>query len=155
MNLEILRSFLSCWGSIRFEIKEKTECYISVFPVKPKPGQFIKMVTAPVFEDKNTFIIQEFSFGNDFPYNRFIGTVKRRISKNQVECPGTSPDPLMHIGSNLLRSRQGMFVAALTGLIAGCAAHRGADVTFPAPRGPGFVVRYRIDRVGGIGPWAS
>ena len=29
----------------------------------------------------------------------------------------------MHIGSNLLRSRQGMFVAALTSLIAGCAAH--------------------------------
>ena len=29
----------------------------------------------------------------------------------------------MHIGSNLLRSRQGMFVAALTGLIAGCVTH--------------------------------
>jgi PPOX class probable F420-dependent enzyme len=31
----------------------------------------------------------------------------------------------------------------------------GPGVTFPAPRGPGFVVRYTIDRVGGIGPWAS
>jgi PPOX class probable F420-dependent enzyme len=31
----------------------------------------------------------------------------------------------------------------------------GPDVTFPAPRGPGFVVRYAIERVGGIGPWAS
>jgi hypothetical protein len=31
----------------------------------------------------------------------------------------------------------------------------GRDVTFPAPRGPGFVVRYAIERVGGIGPWAS
>ncbi|GAA0234132.1 PPOX class F420-dependent oxidoreductase [Cryptosporangium japonicum] len=25
--------------------------------------------------------------------------------------------------------------------------------TFPAPRGPGFVVRYRVGRVGGVGPW--
>ena len=25
----------------------------------------------------------------------------------------------------------------------------------PGPRGPGFVVRYTIERVGGIGPWAS
>jgi hypothetical protein len=31
----------------------------------------------------------------------------------------------------------------------------GSDVTFPAPRGPGFVVRCTIERVGGIGPWAS
>ena len=31
----------------------------------------------------------------------------------------------------------------------------GPDVTFPAPRDPGFVVRYTIERVGGIGPWAS
>ena len=27
--------------------------------------------------------------------------------------------------------------------------------TFPAPRGPGYVVRYSIEKVGGIGPWAS
>ena len=33
--------------------------------------------------------------------------------------------------------------------------YRGPDVTFPAPRAPGFVVRYTIERVGGIGPWAS
>jgi hypothetical protein len=31
----------------------------------------------------------------------------------------------------------------------------GPDVTFPAPRGPGFVVRYTVEKVGGIGPWAS
>ena len=31
----------------------------------------------------------------------------------------------------------------------------GPDVTFPAPRGPGFVVRYAIEKVGGIGPWAT
>jgi PPOX class probable F420-dependent enzyme len=31
----------------------------------------------------------------------------------------------------------------------------GPDVTFPAPRRPGFVVRYTIEKVGGIGPWAS
>ena len=26
---------------------------------------------------------------------------------------------------------------------------------FPAPRGPGYLVRYDIERVGGVGPWAS
>ncbi len=31
----------------------------------------------------------------------------------------------------------------------------GPDVTFPAPRSPGYVVRYAVERVGGIGPWAS
>ncbi len=25
---------------------------------------------------------------------------------------------------------------------------------FPAPRGPGFIVRYEVERVGGVGPWA-
>ena len=28
------------------------------------------------------------------------------------------------------------------------------EATFPAPRGPGYVVRYRVERVGGVGPWA-
>ncbi len=28
------------------------------------------------------------------------------------------------------------------------------DGTFPAPKGPGYIVRYRIERVGGVGPWA-
>src|SRR3954464_14159675 len=27
------------------------------------------------------------------------------------------------------------------------------DDPFPAPRGPGFVVRYAIERIGGVGPW--
>jgi PPOX class probable F420-dependent enzyme len=27
--------------------------------------------------------------------------------------------------------------------------------TFPAPRGEGWIVRYRVERVGGVGPWAS
>ena len=31
----------------------------------------------------------------------------------------------------------------------------GPDVTFPAPRSPGFVVRYAIEKVGGVGPWAT
>ena len=31
----------------------------------------------------------------------------------------------------------------------------GAGQTFPAPKGPGFIVRYRIERVGGVGPWAG
>jgi PPOX class probable F420-dependent enzyme len=26
---------------------------------------------------------------------------------------------------------------------------------FPAPRGPGYIVRYSIERVGGVGPWAA
>ncbi|MFD5316824.1 PPOX class F420-dependent oxidoreductase [Streptomyces sp. NPDC127098] len=28
------------------------------------------------------------------------------------------------------------------------------DAEFPAPRAPGYVVRYRVERVGGVGPWA-
>ncbi|MBE2320578.1 PPOX class F420-dependent oxidoreductase [Solirubrobacter sp. CPCC 204708] len=30
--------------------------------------------------------------------------------------------------------------------------YMGAD--FPAPRGEGWLVRYRVERVGGVGPWA-
>lgn len=30
----------------------------------------------------------------------------------------------------------------------------GPETTFPAPRGPGYVVRYRVERIGGVGPWA-
>jgi PPOX class probable F420-dependent enzyme len=30
----------------------------------------------------------------------------------------------------------------------------GPDVEFPAPRGPGFVIRYAIERITGVGPWA-
>jgi PPOX class probable F420-dependent enzyme len=29
------------------------------------------------------------------------------------------------------------------------------DTRFPAPRQPGYVVRYAVEKVGGIGPWAS
>jgi PPOX class probable F420-dependent enzyme len=28
------------------------------------------------------------------------------------------------------------------------------DATFPVPRGPGYIVRYTVERVGGVGPWA-
>jgi PPOX class probable F420-dependent enzyme len=28
------------------------------------------------------------------------------------------------------------------------------DAGFPGPRGPGFTVRYTIEKVGGVGPWA-
>jgi PPOX class probable F420-dependent enzyme len=28
-----------------------------------------------------------------------------------------------------------------------------ADTEFPAPRGPGYTVRYSVERVGGVGPW--
>ncbi|TQS44035.1 PPOX class F420-dependent oxidoreductase [Cryptosporangium phraense] len=27
--------------------------------------------------------------------------------------------------------------------------------TFPAPRGPGYLVRYRVERVTGVGPWVA
>jgi PPOX class probable F420-dependent enzyme len=30
-----------------------------------------------------------------------------------------------------------------------------ADAEFPAPRRPGYIVRYSIERVGGVGPWAQ
>jgi PPOX class probable F420-dependent enzyme len=29
------------------------------------------------------------------------------------------------------------------------------DAEFPAPEGPGYIVRYSIDRIGGVGPWAG
>ncbi len=29
------------------------------------------------------------------------------------------------------------------------------DAAFPAPKGPGFVLRYPVERVGGVGPWAA
>ena len=29
------------------------------------------------------------------------------------------------------------------------------DATFPAPQGPGFIVRYQVERIGGVGPWVS
>jgi PPOX class probable F420-dependent enzyme len=31
----------------------------------------------------------------------------------------------------------------------------GADSSFPAPRADGFIIRYEVQRVGGVGPWAS
>ena len=29
------------------------------------------------------------------------------------------------------------------------------DAEFPAPRGPGWIVRYQVTRAGGVGPWAG
>jgi PPOX class probable F420-dependent enzyme len=29
------------------------------------------------------------------------------------------------------------------------------DAEFPASRGPGYIVRYAVERVGGVGPWAQ
>jgi PPOX class probable F420-dependent enzyme len=29
------------------------------------------------------------------------------------------------------------------------------DAEFPAPKSPGYVVRYSVERIGGVGPWAS
>ena len=31
----------------------------------------------------------------------------------------------------------------------------GPDATFPAPRRPGYLVRYDVERIGGVGPWAQ
>lgn len=28
------------------------------------------------------------------------------------------------------------------------------DAEFPAPRAPGYIVRYTVERIGGVGPWA-
>jgi len=28
------------------------------------------------------------------------------------------------------------------------------DTAFPAPRGPGWIVRYAVERISGVGPWA-
>jgi PPOX class probable F420-dependent enzyme len=29
------------------------------------------------------------------------------------------------------------------------------DAEFPAPKGPGYITHYRIQRVGGVGPWVT
>jgi PPOX class probable F420-dependent enzyme len=29
------------------------------------------------------------------------------------------------------------------------------DAPFPAPRRPGYLIRYTVERVGGVGPWAT
>lgn len=29
------------------------------------------------------------------------------------------------------------------------------DAESPAPRGPGYIVRYTVERITGVGPWAS
>jgi PPOX class probable F420-dependent enzyme len=29
------------------------------------------------------------------------------------------------------------------------------DAEFPAPKGPGYIVRYSVERIGGVGPWVS
>ena len=36
-----------------------------------------------------------------------------------------------------------------------CKVYVAPDAEFPAPKKPGHIVRYRIDRVGGVGSWAS
>ncbi|GAA1642025.1 PPOX class F420-dependent oxidoreductase [Actinoplanes couchii] len=33
--------------------------------------------------------------------------------------------------------------------------YQGPDETFPAPQGPGFLIRYRVQRITGVGPWAG
>jgi PPOX class probable F420-dependent enzyme len=33
--------------------------------------------------------------------------------------------------------------------------YMSADSAFPAPRGPGYIVRYEIEKVSGVGPWVE
>jgi hypothetical protein len=33
-------------------------------------------------------------------------------------------------------------------------AYMSPDTEFPAPKGPGYIVRYSIERIAGVGPWA-
>jgi PPOX class probable F420-dependent enzyme len=32
--------------------------------------------------------------------------------------------------------------------------YMSASTGFPAPKGPGYIVRYSVERIGGVGPWA-
>jgi PPOX class probable F420-dependent enzyme len=34
-------------------------------------------------------------------------------------------------------------------------AYMSPDDEFPAPRGPGYLIRYRVERITGVGPWVS
>jgi hypothetical protein len=29
------------------------------------------------------------------------------------------------------------------------------DDEFPAPKGPGYIIRYSVERIGGVGPWVE
>jgi PPOX class probable F420-dependent enzyme len=29
------------------------------------------------------------------------------------------------------------------------------DEEFPAPKGPGYIIRYSVERIGGVGPWVA
>ncbi|WP_020495354.1 PPOX class F420-dependent oxidoreductase [Sciscionella marina] len=33
--------------------------------------------------------------------------------------------------------------------------YMGPDTEFPAPQGPGYIVRYSVERIGGVGPWVA
>jgi PPOX class probable F420-dependent enzyme len=33
--------------------------------------------------------------------------------------------------------------------------YQAPDAGFPAPRGPGYVLRYSVERIGGVGPWTD
>jgi PPOX class probable F420-dependent enzyme len=36
-----------------------------------------------------------------------------------------------------------------------CKVYVAPDAEFPAPRKPGHIIRYRVNRVSGVGPWTS
>ena len=33
--------------------------------------------------------------------------------------------------------------------------YMGPDSEFPAPKGPGYIARYKPERIGGVGPWVA
>src|ERR1700753_3924767 len=33
--------------------------------------------------------------------------------------------------------------------------YRSAEDEFPAPKGPGYIVRYTVERISGVGPWVA
>ena len=33
--------------------------------------------------------------------------------------------------------------------------YMSSDTEFPAPTGPGYIVRHEIERISGVGPWAT
>ena len=90
------------------------------------------------------------------PHNQKVRNMERDprvvLSFLGPDEPGAflQPYAVVHARADVSRSDEAWDV--LDGL---AKIYLGPDVTFPAPRDPGFVVRYAIERVGGIGPWAS
>ena len=90
------------------------------------------------------------------PHNQKVRNMERDprvvLSFLGPDEPGAFLHPYAVVRAHADVSRSDKAWDVLDGL---AKTYLGPDVTFPAPRDPGFVVRYTIERVGGIGPWAS